>query len=198
MNRFRASLQTLTHTLVAYRFALSVGIAAAASITLHAMWPWPATEPLLRYFALERPTLYMAVAHGYDLFLFTTPFLFCSMFLSLVYVHVYRREIETTAGSLPLLADPASRRDLLFVLGEVHQQLRPDPSPAPRWLKIPEHGLYTGIAVIGSIGSGKTQGVILPAMRQLFAYRAADADAKTFRHRSGGKGRSLPPTQTDS
>jgi hypothetical protein len=178
MSRFRASLQTLTHTLVTYRFALSVGIAAAASITLHAMWPWPATEPLLRYFALERPTLYMAVVHGYDLFLFTTPFLFCSMFLSLVYVHVYRREIETTAGSLPLLADPASRHALTFVLGEVHQQLKPDPSSAPQWLQIPEHGLYTGIAVIGSIGSGKTQGVILPAMRQLFAYRATDAARK--------------------
>ena len=48
----------------------------------------------------------------------------------------------------------------------------------PRWLKIPEHGLYTGIAVIGSIGSGKTQGVILPAMRQLFAYRATDPTRK--------------------
>jgi hypothetical protein len=178
MNGLRASLQTLAHTLIAYRFALSVGIAAASSIALHAIWPWPTATPLLQYFALERPRLYMLVAHGYDVFLFTTPFIFCSMALSLVYVHVYRREVEAQAGALPLLADPASRRELVFVLGEVHQQLRLDPSPAPHWLQIPEHGLYTGIAVIGSIGSGKTQGVILPAMRQLFAYRAMDSARK--------------------
>ena len=178
MNGLRASLQTLAHTLVAYRVALSVGIATAASVVLHAVWPWPTTQPLLQYFALERPRLYMVIAHGYDLFLFTTPFIFCSMALSLVYVHIYRREVEVQAGTLPPLDDPISRRDLSFVLGEVHRQLETAPSPAPQWLQIPERGLYTGIAVFGSIGSGKTQGVILPAMRQLFAYRAADAAQK--------------------
>jgi hypothetical protein len=178
MNGLRVSLQTLAHTLVAYRVALSVGIATAASIVLHAAWPLPTAQPLLQYFALERPRLYMVIAHGYDLFLFTTPFIFCSMALSLVYVHIYRREVLVQAGALPLLDDPISRRDLFFVLGEVHRQLETVPSPAPQWLQIPERGLYTGIAVFGSIGSGKTQGVILPAMRQLFAYRAADVAQK--------------------
>lgn len=174
MNQRRASLQTLTHIIIAYRVVLSVGAAASASIMLHTLWPWPATVPLLRYFALQRPLLYVVVARGYDWFLFTTPFLLCSMILSLVYVHVYRRAVEATAGSLPALPDPMSRRDLVLVLGEVHQRLLPSPSADPRWLEIPELGLYTGIAVIGSIGSGKTQGIILPAMRQLFAYRATD------------------------
>ena len=32
--------------------------------------------------------------------------------------------------------------------------------------------------MVGSIGSGKTQGVILPAMRQLFAYRASDPERR--------------------
>jgi hypothetical protein len=178
MNGLRASLQMLAHTLVTYRVALSVGIATAASVVLHAVWPWPTAQPLLQYFQLERPRLYMVIAHGYDLFLFTTPFIFCSMALSLVYVHIYRREVQVQAGTLPPLDDPISRRDLSFVLGEVHRQLDTAPSPAPQWLQIPERGLYTGIAVFGSIGSGKTQGVILPAMRQLFAYRASDATRK--------------------
>jgi hypothetical protein len=178
MNGLRASFQSLTHAMVAYRLALSVGVAAAASIVLHALWPWPAYAPLLRYFAFERPRLYSVVAHGYDVFLLTTPFLLCSMALSLVYVHVYRREVEASAGALPPYPDPASRRDLALVLGEVHHELRPEPSPTPHWLEMPERGLYTGIAVIGSIGSGKTQGVILPAMRQLFAYRASDMARK--------------------
>ncbi|MEI9978246.1 MAG: TraM recognition domain-containing protein [Edaphobacter sp.] len=178
MNSLRVSLQSLTRIVIAYRLVLSVGVAASASIMLHTLWPWPASVPLLHYFALERPYLYIAVAHGYDLFLFTTPFIFCSMLLSLLYVHVYRREVEAAAGSLPALHDPMKRRDLALVVGEVHHQLRPDPSSAPRWLEIPERGLYTGVAVIGSIGSGKTQGVIIPAMRQLFAYHAKDAIRK--------------------
>ena len=52
------------------------------------------------------------------------------------------------------------------------------PGPFPYWLTIPERGLYTGIASFGSIGSGKTYGLILPAMRQLFAYRADDPERK--------------------
>ncbi len=83
MNRLRASLQTLTRIVIAYRMVLSIGAAASASIMLHTLWPWPATVPLLRYFAIQRPSLYMVIAHGYDVALFTTPFLICSVLLSL-------------------------------------------------------------------------------------------------------------------
>src|SRR5208283_5992287 len=70
--------------------------------------------------------------------------------------------------------DPMLRNELELIVGELHHQLKPKPSPTPRWLVIPERGLYTGICVIGAIGSGKTKAVILPALRQLFAYRASD------------------------
>lgn len=178
MSNLRTSLQALAHTLVAYRMLLSLGVAAASSVVLHTVWPWPGGNSLLQYFALERPYLYRTVIGGYDLFLFTTPFIFCSMALSLVYVHLYRRDAEMQIGTLPPLTDPICRKDLFFVLGEVHRQLDTRPSPEPQWLQIPERGLYTGIAVFGSIGSGKTQGVILPAMRQLFAYQAKDSARK--------------------
>jgi hypothetical protein len=49
--------------------------------------------------------------------------------------------------------NPLTRRELYMVIGEVHQQLRPEPSPNPQWLAIPERGLYMGIAAIGAIGS---------------------------------------------
>ncbi|MGC9159776.1 MAG: DEAD/DEAH box helicase, partial [Terracidiphilus sp.] len=70
------------------------------------------------------------------------------------------------------------RRELYLVLGEVHHALRPIPSQTPRWLTVPERGLYTGIAVVGATGSGKTRAAILPAIEQLFAYRATDAEQK--------------------
>ena len=96
------------------------------------------------------------------------------MIFSLLYVHLYRSEQKLTAGSLPPYPNPQTRTDLSLILGEVHRQLTQTPSAAPQWLSIPERGLYTGIASFGSIGSGKTYGLILPAMRQLFAYRADD------------------------
>ena len=48
----------------------------------------------------------------------------------------------------------------------------------PQWLRIPERGLYTGTIALGAIGSGKTRGLILPAMHQLFGYRPGDAEEK--------------------
>jgi hypothetical protein len=124
--------------------------------------------------ALERPPIFSGLVRSYNLFLYSTPFLVFSMIFSLMYVHLYRKESEATAGSLPAYPNPRTRASLSLVLGEVHCQLVPKPSPAPQWLSIPERSLYTGIASFGSIGSGKTYGLILPAMRQLFAYRADD------------------------
>lgn len=171
-------LQDLVRVLVAYRLVLSLGAAAASSFVLHSVWPWEGDGSLMRLFAAERPGIYALVSHAYDVFLFTTPFLLSSMLFSLLYIHVFRRETEQVIGVLRPYPDPRTRRVLGLVVGEVHQQLSPAPSPNPYWLEIPENGLYTGIAVIGSIGSGKTQGLILPAMRQLFAYRAGDAEEK--------------------
>jgi hypothetical protein len=167
-------LQKLIRPLVEYRFLLSLGASAACGIVLNSIFPIDTANRLLRLIALERPPVFHAVVWSYDLFLYSTPFLACSMIFSLLYVHLYRSEQELAAGSLPPYPDPHTRAELSLVLGEVHHQLVPKPSSAPQWLSIPERGLYTGIASLGSIGSGKTYGLILPAMRQLFAYRADD------------------------
>jgi hypothetical protein len=178
VNRLFLYIRELVNTLVEHRFLLSVGLAAAAGIVLRAQFPWPESDPLLRLVSLERPTLYSVAAHGYELFLFTTPFLLSSMIFSLLYVHVYQRRVEAVAGALPAYPDPIDRQRLSLVLGEVHHQLTPLPSATPRWLSVPERGLYTGTAIIGSTGSGKTRALVLPAMRQLFGYRAADPEKK--------------------
>ncbi|MGA8938372.1 MAG: TraM recognition domain-containing protein [Acidobacteriaceae bacterium] len=128
--------------------------------------------------AYQRLSIFQGLVWSYGLFLYSTPFLIFSMIFSLLYVHLYRAESESAAGTMPPYPNPRTRTDLSLVLGEVHRQLVPEPSSAPHWLSIPERGLYTGIASFGSIGSGKTYGLILPAMRQLFAYRADDPARK--------------------
>jgi len=150
-------------------------MSAACGIVLETLYPLQYADPLLRLLALERPAIFHGVAWSYSLFLYSTPFMVLSILFSLAYVHFYAPERNPAAGPLPPYSDPLQRESLELVLGELHHQLNTKPSPAPRWLSIPERGLYTGICVVGAIGSGKTRAVVLPAMGQLFAYRAHDA-----------------------
>jgi hypothetical protein len=164
--------------LVEYRVILSLGLSVACGIALQSLYPIQDTDPLLRLIALERPEIFHGLVWSYNLFLYSTPFLVFSILFSLAYIHFYEPKPDEVAGVLPPYPDPLRREDLFLVAGELHRQLKPLPSPAPSWLCISERGLYTGICVVGAIGSGKTQAVVLPAMRQLFAYRADNPDER--------------------
>src|SRR5581483_4129064 len=164
---FRAHLQHLARPLIEYRVLLSFGLSAACGIVLNSLYPINTANPLLRLIAWERPPIFRGLVWSYDTFLYSTPFLIFSTFFSLAYIHIYRREPGEAAGSLPPYPEPRSRADLSLVLGEVHRQLVPRPSPSPQWLTIPERGLYTGTCIVGATGSGKTAALVLPAMRQL-------------------------------
>lgn len=168
----------LIRELIEYRLPLSLGLSVACGLVLQGLCPIRETDPLLQLIAIERPIICQGLTWSYALFLYTTPFLVSSILFSLAYVHFYKLDPDLHAGRLPDFPDPCTRQDLFLVVGEVHKQFEPEPSPAPHWLALPERGLYTGVAVIGAIGSGKTQALILPAMRQLFAYRASDPDYK--------------------
>jgi hypothetical protein len=98
--------------------------------------------PILRYLALYRPGIYRTFLLTYDIFLFTTPSVLFSLFLSLLYIHFYSEELEPAEGTLPPYPKPEHRTDLFLLLGEVHDQLEPVPSAHPHWLSIPERGLY--------------------------------------------------------
>ena len=74
--------------------------------------------------------------------------------------------------------DPRLRQSLFLVVGELHNSKRPEPAEHPRWLTIPDRGLYTGIAVFGAIGSGKTSCCMYPFAEQIFAYKAADPERR--------------------
>jgi hypothetical protein len=171
-------LQRIIRPLVSHRFVLSLGLSAACGVVFNSLFPINEANPLLRLIAYERLHIFCGVVWGYQFFLYSTPFTAFSMIFSLLYVHLYKSELELAAGSLPPYPDPRTRQDLALILGEVHGQLVPKASAFPFWLSIPERGLYTGIASFGSIGSGKTYGLILPAMRQLFSYRADDSERK--------------------
>jgi hypothetical protein len=131
-------LQKIVRPLVEYRILLALGLSAASGIILNTLYPITEANSLLRLIAYQRPPVFHGLVWSYGLFLYSTPFIAFSMIFSLMYVHLYRSESELAAGSLPPYPNPRTRSDLSLVLGEVHRQLIPAPSPAPQWLSIPE------------------------------------------------------------
>lgn len=173
-----AHLRNLSRPLVEYRVILSFGLSVASGILLGGIYPLQERNPFLQLVALERPLIFHGLVWSYSVFLYSTPFLIFSILFSFAYIHFYEPKPDQLAGTLPSYPNPRYRTELFLIPGEVHRQLKPEPSPYPYWLFIPERGLYTGLCIIGAIGSGKTQAVILPAMRQLFAYRAEDPERR--------------------
>lgn len=171
----RQSLQPFVAPLLEHRLLIALGLSIATGIVLQSCYPVSVCDPVLSLIQLERPAIFHGLALSYNLFLYTTPFLVFSMLFSLAYIHLYVCGLKEVTGRLPLYPDSLTRQDLFLVLGELHYPTKLQPSPNPQWLSIPERGLYTGIFIIGATGSGKTRAILLPAMRQLFAYQARDS-----------------------
>lgn len=91
-----------------------------------------------------------------------------------VYVFASKIQRPDKSGRLPRYQEARKRDHLYIVVGEVHHARKPIPSPNPRWLTIPERGLFTGIAIFGAVGTGKTSCCMYPFVEQLIAYQAHD------------------------
>ena len=48
----------------------------------------------------------------------------------------------------------------------------------PIWLTIPEKGLYTGVAIFGAVGTGKTSACMYPFAEQLLSWQAHDPERR--------------------
>ena len=62
-----------------------------------------------------------------------------------------------------------------IVIGEVHHPVEPREIFNPSWLTIPERGLYTGVAIFGAVGSGKTSACMHPFAQQMLSWQAKDS-----------------------
>lgn len=149
-------------------------LACATGLTLYFMCPFPSHDPVLRLVALREPAIYDEIRYIYVVFLFTTPYILFSVVLSGLYVFALHPRKRATPLALPEYVDPSQRDTLFLTLGEVHNPRKPVPNDEPYWMNVPERGLFTGIAIFGAIGTGKTSGCIYPYADQLLAYRSRD------------------------
>ena len=171
-------------------------LAAATGMTLYFRVPFPEENVFMQVMAQRSPSIFYFVKYSYALFLFTTPYIGYSIVLSGVYIFSLKAGRRIRAGRLPLFPDPRKRDDLSLVLGEVHHPRKPVPSENPYWLVIPERGLFTGIAIVGAVGTGKTAAACTHTQnRFLGSGQATKTDDRRARPRS--QRRFLPQGERD-
>ncbi len=151
-----------------------MGLASAAAIA-HALWaPFPASggNPVLDLIAYHDPGFHTVIRVWYYVAPAVAVLLFGSLGLSVWRVWLQPRAGGGGRGKLP--AWPVSPEDEApsLVVGELHHPTVPRESERPSWLVIPETGLYTGILIVGAVGSGKTSACMYPFAQQLLSWQA--------------------------
>src|SRR5487761_874780 len=167
-------IQRILHS----RGFVSALLAMGAGAFLYYTHPFPADQIFLRVIAMRAPYAFLSFQYLYNIILFTTPFMVFSTLLSGLYIFTLKVRRRISPGRLPRYPDPRKRDNLYLVVGEVHNRGKPGPSETPRWLTIPERGLFTGIAIFGAVGTGKTSCCMYPFAEQVLAYQAADKEKR--------------------
>jgi hypothetical protein len=160
------------------RNLLAYVMAMATGFVLYRKAPFPDQNFFLELTFLRARPVFLGAKYSYIVSLYTTPYIAYSILLSGIYIFALKVPQKVRPGHLPLYPDSRKREDLFLIIGEIHNARTPGSSPSPRWLTIPERGLFTGIAIFGAVGSGKTSCCIFPFAEQILAYRAADQHKK--------------------
>ena len=159
---------------------LLIALTAAAIVGtsgLHA-FPINADEPFVAAISQQRPDVMALIGYGYAILWFSTPFHVVSLLLSVCAIVLYRKQPQLRFRPLPPYPRPAARPTPSIVLGESHHPTTAGRAAEPQWLTIPQRGLYTGIMIVGAIGTGKTSACMYPYVDQLVGWRSQDPQRK--------------------
>ena len=153
-------------------------MAAASGLVLYIKVPFPEDNFFFELMFLFARPVFNGFKYTYILFLYTTPYVCYSVLLSGLYIFALKIPQRIRPGRLPRYPDPRKRVSLALVVGEIHNPRKPIPARDPHWLIIPERGLFTGVAIFGAIGSGKTSCCMYPFAEQILAYKASEEDRR--------------------
>ena len=179
--RFRARLKTaiaMFRRLLEQRAVLAMLLATGVGVLGVHTYPIDRGNVYLQLIELRSPAMFLVLVYGYATLWFTTPFFALSIVASLVTIVAYRYPAGTRAKPLPAYVPPERRPSPTLVLGEAHFETTSGRAPAPTWLTIPQRGLYTGVIIVGAVGTGKTSACMYPYAEQLLRWRAGDPDRK--------------------
>ncbi|MDE3261214.1 MAG: type IV secretion system DNA-binding domain-containing protein [Acidobacteriota bacterium] len=156
------------------------GLAASAAAVraLRAPFPAPGENPFLDLVGFHDPAIHAAVRVWYHAAPAVAVLLAGSLLISVWRVWFEPRVRSRGRGRLP--SWPASPEDPepSLVVGELHHPTVLREGERPSWLTIPEAGLYTGILVVGAVGSGKTSACMHPFATQILSWQAGRPDRR--------------------
>ena len=139
-------------------------------------FPMPTEDPMLDLVLYHTPNFYSWIVWWYYL----APAA-AVIVGGLVLISVWRVWFPSWGVGIPSIAmlprwplSPDKDAGPAIVVGEVHHPVKAVESRTPKWLVIPERGLYTGVAIFGAVGSGKTSACMRPFAQQILSWQAGD------------------------
>jgi len=168
----------MLRTVVEARTLVAMMVAACVGTWGLRAHPVDQENLFLALIAAKDPTVFHVLTYGYATMWFSTPFFAASLALSTLTIVAYRHAPSVRSRALPEYPLPERRSSPSVVLGEAHFLNTPGRAHDPDWLTIPQRGLYTGIAILGAVGTGKTSACMYPYVDQLVRWRAADPKRK--------------------
>ena len=168
----------MLRTLVQSRAPVALTLAAATGLWGLQTYPISPDDVFLGLISESAPGTYRLLAYGYATLWFTTPFWVASFAMSMLAILFYSWVPSARSRPLPPFPRPKGQSKLALVLGETHFHTAAGRAPNPTWLTIPQRGLYTGIMVLGAVGTGKTSGCMYPYVEQLLRWKANDEEQK--------------------
>ena len=168
----------MLRVLIEQRMLAAMLVAIGAGALGVQTYPVDRASVYLQLIELRSPTVFLVLVYGYATLWFTTPFFAASMLMSVGTIVAYRYPARARVRPLPPYVPPEKRATPMLVLGETHFETATGRAPTPSWLTIPQRGLYTGVMILGAVGTGKTSACMYPYTEQLLKWRAQDPDRK--------------------
>ena len=153
---------------------IGAAVGAVGGRALGAPFPGVGDNPYLDLIAYNDPGLWAVIRGWYYAAPGVAVVLAGSMCVSAWRVWFRPRFRIFRRGKLPAWPTSANDDAPSLVIGELHHPTVPQESERPSWLVIPEKGLYTGVLVVGAVGTGKTTACMYPFAKQLLSWRADD------------------------
>jgi len=164
--------------IVEARAVIALAIAAGVGTWGVRAYPVSHDDVFLGLIGERAPAVLSVLTYGYATLWFTTPYYSASLLMSVMAIVVYRRAPTARARPLPPYPQPEQRPAVMLILGETHNHTSPGPAARPEWLAIPQRGLYTGVMILGAVGTGKTSACMYPYVDQLLRWKADDPARK--------------------
>ena len=159
-----------------YPILISAGLCCSVWGFIYRPFPMPGNDPVLDLVLYHTPNFYGWIVRWYYAAP-TVALIVGGLFLISVW-RVWFENVGSNLTALKLLPpwpfSPDKDAGPGIVVGEVHHPVKPVEISNPSWLIIPERGLYTGVAIFGAVGSGKTSACMHPFAEQILSWQAGN------------------------